>query len=119
LVGLLDGISGCTDGAAGLAVLVCRWDICVRAALATCDTSGLTPQARHAGMFVCLFAVAGSKLRGMGLEKPSMGQIHVAFEFSAGAGVRDRTGLPWGAGEADLVCGEPCAGSGELVVGLE
>lgn len=98
---------------------VCRCDICVNAAFATCDTEGFTPHARQAGMFVCLFAVAGSKLSGIGFEKPSIGQIHVALELRAGAGVNDLPGLPCGAGDAAGDCAWLWSGRAELVFGLE
>ena len=115
----LDGMLDVGSGDAGVP-FVCLCDICVNAAFATCDTDGLTPHARHAGMFVCLFAVAGSKLSGIGFEKPSMGHIHVAFELSAGAGVTDLMGLPCGAGDAAFGdCVDVCSGRGEFVIGLE
>jgi hypothetical protein len=72
-----------------------------RAALATCNMGGLIPQARHGGMFVCVFAVAGSKLDGIGFEKEHIGQTQVAFGPSVGgAGAMERDGLSWRAGVA-------------------
>jgi hypothetical protein len=65
-----------------------------RAAFVTYRTGGLIPQARHGGMFVCVFAVAGSKLEGIGLEKEHIGQTQVALGPIVGAaGVIEREGL--------------------------
>jgi hypothetical protein len=95
LLDIVDGVSAVAGAApVSLGLPLCLCDICVKAAFATCATEGLTPHARHGGIFVCTFAVAGSKLIGIGLEKPSIGHIQVAFELRAGAGVKDRTGLP-------------------------
>jgi hypothetical protein len=79
----------------------CLFDIDARAALATCTIGGLIPQARHGGTFVYVFAVAGSKLDGMGLEKEHIGQTQVAFGPSVGgAGAMERDGLSCRAGVA-------------------
>ena len=52
------------------------------------------PQARHGGTFVCIFAVAGSKFDGIGLDKEHIGQIQVAFgPNDGGAETIEREGL--------------------------
>lgn len=71
------------------------------AALTTCTSGGLIPQARHGGNGVCALAVAGSKFDGTGLENEQMGHIHVAFVSRAGAGdgAAGRTGVPYLVGD--------------------
>jgi hypothetical protein len=79
---------------AGASTVVCRLDMDATAAFTTCTTGGLIPQARHGGMFVCVFAVAGSKLEGIGLEKEHIGHTQVALgPRVGGAGVIERDGL--------------------------
>jgi hypothetical protein len=56
---------------------------------------------------------------GMGFEKPSMGQIQVAFELRAGAGVSDLTGLSCRAGDAAGVCGKLWTGNEDCLLALE
>lgn len=63
-----------------------RLDIAAKAALTTWIVGGLIPQLRHGGTFVCVLAVAGSKLEGTGLAKVQIGHIQVTFAFITGAG---------------------------------
>jgi hypothetical protein len=85
----------------GISAVVVLLDMDARAAFATCTMGGLIPQARHGGTFVCVFAVAGSKLEGIGLEKEHIGQTQVAFGPNArGAGAMERDGLSCRAGVA-------------------
>ena len=81
-----------------------RLAIPVIAALTTCTSGGLIPQARHGGSGVCAFAVVGSKFSGTGFEKEQIGQIQVAFLAFGGAGdgVYDRDELPWMGDEDEI-----------------
>ena len=70
------------------------------------------PQAWQGGSGVCWFAKAGSKLEGTLLDRPQMGQIHVALVFLAGNGegtggreVDDAERTSPSIGEAYLGCG--------------
>jgi len=65
------------------------------------------PQARHGGSWVYDFAVAGSKLDGIGLENEQMGHTQVALGAIAGDGVRPLEGLSCRRGVARPECGEP------------
>jgi len=71
----------------------CLLDMEARAALQIWIIGGLIPQARHGGIFVWLFAVAGSKFDGIGFEKEHIGQTQVAFAPSVGAAVTRRDGV--------------------------
>ena len=70
-------------------------------------SGGLMPQARHGGSWVYDFAVAGSKLDGIGLENEQMGHTQVALGAIAGDGVRPLEGLSCRRGVARPECGEP------------
>jgi hypothetical protein len=71
-------------------------------------------------MFVWVFAVAGSKLDGIGFAKEQIGHIHVAFAPKAGAaGAIERDGLSWRAGVAAGVYGELRTDSDVCLFALE
>jgi len=72
------------------------------AALVTCTSGGLIPQARHGGRGVFALAVDGSKLDGTGLEKEHIGQIQVALvSLACGAGDEEAEVKPGLVGDDD------------------
>jgi hypothetical protein len=94
------------------------FDIAAKAAFTTCTVGGLMPQLRHGGMFVCVFAVAGSKLEGTGFAKVQIGQIQVAFALRTGAGATWRElSCRVGAGEGEY--GELRMDNGDCLLALE
>lgn len=62
------------------------------AALSTCVSDGLMPQARHGGKGVCALAEVGSKFDGTGLEKLHIVHTQVAEETFGRSGA-EREGL--------------------------
>ena len=66
---------------------ICRFDMAAIADLTKWTSGGLMPQARHGGSWVYDFAVAGSKLDGIGLENEQIGHTQVALGDMVGDGV--------------------------------
>ncbi len=64
-------------------------EACEMAAFRTSVRAGATPQAKHGGIGVCAFTVAGSKLDGMGLANEQMAQIHVPCSLRGVLGKED------------------------------